>query len=1236
LEWGLSPDEIASAYIAREYRTAHNGVTHLTYRQAFDGIEVVNVLWKINIDRDGAVINTGGRLVKLSSGVKTPGFESGPAAVRAAVQAVNPSIDGSYVAAAQVKGERYMRFARGGFANELKARPVWYSADGALRPAWVVAVPGENGTDRHSVIVDAEFGRVLHRRNLTLYQAAQPPARGLVFERESPQPNPTPGQLTGPRPYVERTVQPFTGDPVASPRGWVDGTQTVGNNVTAGQRREGFPDVLSPRFIPAPTTAPDRNFSFPLQLGPGAPNPTNFPDAATSNLFYWANVAHDRFYALGFDEAAGNFQEDNFGRGGVGGDAVYAFSQFGVAAPNIALIDNAQFGSDFEDGSRAIMVMYLSGSFGERIFTDGSYDAGVILHEYTHGVSTRLSQDVYDTEQGAAMGEGWSDYFGLEFTVPQRANPNGIYTVGEYFFQQWDRGIRFRPYSTNLEVNPASYADYGRIAPTGSEVHADGEIWAQALWDARSNLIAQLGEAEGRKRMATLILDGMKLSPPRASMVDARDGIILADRVNYRGESQSQLWAAFARRGLGATAFTSSGDSSSPSSSAELPSRAGLLRFEWPRYNMAETVRLVLHDSNNSASTALVQLTTSSGDLENLLLRRQGETFTGTIPMGTDGIQGRSDGALDVIPGDFMSAYYVDRDTGAGSKLIETTVATSPGYTFTRQSTQSAFRSGTERALFTAPQGRQFLSTALVSLPFSFRYFGRDYRTVFVSSEGFISLGRAPASTCGDEQSFATAPIIAPLWMEMFYGGQGQRDENVYYSTSADSVTFRWAAETVRTGQPVNVSLVLSADGRIMFQYGEGNNNLVSSSTFGCRPQTPFIGLTNGRGTLMQAFQDYAGVPNLNAAPTVIVDPPFNYSSLPVVHLDLPEPGGAYSGVLTISGVAYDQNDRIARIDVLIDGVPRRVVMPTLPRTDFCNQQRVPGCPTVGFRTVVDLAALGLDPGEHTVQLRATNSRGAIVNHPNEPFRVTVGPGQSSRPEGQIEVPAEGVTLSETTSIRGWAYSGDLRITAVDILINGVTYGRATYGQRRDDVCQAVQNRPPNCPNVGFTFNLNTLAGRIQLPNGEAFLQARAQDESGRFTLIPETPIRVTIGNTEPGLAPRGVINSPVPNSTVRGTIKIWGWAWDPDGTIQTARLIIDGITFATLEYGEERAAQCAALTDVPACPNIGFSADFDTTRLSNGLHQLGVQLTDNLGRTSIIPALGRFGMNVFVDNPTN
>jgi hypothetical protein len=603
--------------------------------------------------------------------------------------------------------------------------------------------------------------------------------------------------------------------------------------------------------------------------------------------------------------------------------------------------------------------------------------------------------------------------------------------------------------------------------------------------------------------------------------------------------------------------------------------------------------------------------------------------------MGTDGYQDRFDSYLDVIPGDFLSAYYVDGDTGQGARLIETTVPSRPAYSFTRQPAGTPFVSGREQGVFNTSSGAKFFSSVRRTLPFAFPFFGRTYRTLWIAADGYVSFDMSPAGFCNEEATAREAPVIAPLWVEMAYGS-AQRDENVYYSTGPDSVTVRWAAETVVTGDAINVSLVLFADGRIMFQYGEGNNNLVNSTEFGCRPETPFIGLSNGRGTLIQRYRDYTGVANLDGADTVAIDPPFNHSSLPVVRLELPEPGGSYAGVVTVSGVAWDDNHSIVRLDLLVDGVPRRLLPYGVPRGDFCEAQRVRGCPFIGFTTVLDAAGLRLAPGEHTVQVRAANSRGASANYPEQPLRFTVAPGQSRAAEGRIETPADGVTVRSGATIRGWAWAPDLRVRSVDILINGVTWGQASYGHKREDVCGALPEdvRPPNCPNVGFTFTLNAL-GRLPLPNGESLVQIRVRDEAGRLTLLPETPVRVVISNPDPTAPPTGILTSPAPNSTVQGTIKIWGWAWDPDGSIRTADLLVDGSVRMRLVYGEERAEQCAAMPQAPsACPGIGFWGDFDTTVVPNGLHQIGVRLTDNSGRTTVIPEPGLHGVNVVVRNP--
>ena len=99
--------------------------------------------------------------------------------------------------------------------------------------------------------------------------------------------------------------------------------------------------------------------------------------------------------------------------------------------------------------------MYLSGDHENNIFADGSYDAGVIMHEYTHGVSGRLGRDVYDTYQGRAMGEAWSDFFAMEMTVPEGSRPEDRYVLGEYLFT----GV-WRGYS-----QPALFHRHGRKRP---------------------------------------------------------------------------------------------------------------------------------------------------------------------------------------------------------------------------------------------------------------------------------------------------------------------------------------------------------------------------------------------------------------------------------------------------------------------------------------------------------------------------------------------------------------------------------------------------------------------------------------------------------------------------------------------------------------------------------------------------------------------------------------------------
>ena len=138
-------------------------------------------------------------------------------------------------------------------------------------------------------------------------------------------------------------------------------------------------------------------FNFDLELGPEAPSPLNFTNAAVTSLFYWCNVMHDYFYSLGFTEAAGNFQEDNFGKGGLALDSLRADAQDNSEG-NPPSRNNANFSVPL-DGSKPRMQMYLWGNPGGP-FVDSDFDADVIIHEYTHGIFRRLAPAV----GGSAVG----------------------------------------------------------------------------------------------------------------------------------------------------------------------------------------------------------------------------------------------------------------------------------------------------------------------------------------------------------------------------------------------------------------------------------------------------------------------------------------------------------------------------------------------------------------------------------------------------------------------------------------------------------------------------------------------------------------------------------------------------------------------------------------------------------------------------------------------------------------
>ncbi|PWN66886.1 metalloprotease [Chryseobacterium phosphatilyticum] len=108
-----------------------------------------------------------------------------------------------------------------------------------------------------------------------------------------------------------------------SPEGWhSDGTNnytnTRGNNVYAYSDQNNTDTAGY-----SPDGGSTLNFDFPFADG-RYENPFTYRDAAITNLFYMNNKMHDIFYKFGFTETARNYQTNNFGKGGLQGDAVNA------------------------------------------------------------------------------------------------------------------------------------------------------------------------------------------------------------------------------------------------------------------------------------------------------------------------------------------------------------------------------------------------------------------------------------------------------------------------------------------------------------------------------------------------------------------------------------------------------------------------------------------------------------------------------------------------------------------------------------------------------------------------------------------------------------------------------------------------------------------------------------------------------------------------------------------------
>lgn len=355
--------------ITNQYTEQQSGITHVYFKQRINGTEVFNTQGSLHFNKNNQLFYSN---IDLKLNAATPAI-----ATLDAMQAIQVAFSEAKMNNLNQLGKTLNLDENNSFiitnpevsSEPVKGKFVYYNTGSSIVPAWQVEVLNDESNDWLNVIVDATNSTVIFKNNYTIkcntdHIYASEKNRGFYFEFTDDHtkqlgkvPGATYNVIAMPGESPKRGGRSLVSNPStsnASPFGWhdtdgvegADFTYTRGNNVWAKE------DTLSRNGIGySPNGGSSLNFDFPYDYNN---NPRQNLDAAITNLFYMNNVMHDVTYNYGFDEASGNFQSNNYGKGGLGGDGVHADAQDGSGT------NNANFSAP-ADGSRGRMQMYIWG-----------------------------------------------------------------------------------------------------------------------------------------------------------------------------------------------------------------------------------------------------------------------------------------------------------------------------------------------------------------------------------------------------------------------------------------------------------------------------------------------------------------------------------------------------------------------------------------------------------------------------------------------------------------------------------------------------------------------------------------------------------------------------------------------------------------------------------------------------------------------------------------------------------
>ena len=370
--WGVTAAAMPALAPLGEVAVPGGTITRL--RQVIGGVPIHGNELRVLTRADGSLLAITGTLVGTTAMRRAPAFRGDEldAASRALAAIHHVAVDATRLASTD--GLLFSGSDGAVDVDYARVTREWFrDRDGSLVAAWIIDSRSTGPVQRTAIaqrtVIAATSGRILARYDLTKREAVSyrvwadadgRPKDGPAIDW-SPRPTDT-FDATGPDSYTAPSLVTIPGGlnhPAgsANPDPWLaDGATTLlGNNVTS------YADLYSPDGFATgdirPTATGPHAYDRIYDTSGEAIGTTDQTMAATTMLFFLTNYLHDFWYDAGFTEAAGNAQQDNYGRGGIANDRLRAEAQDDAYNPQAR--DNANMSTP-ADGAPPTMQVYLS------------------------------------------------------------------------------------------------------------------------------------------------------------------------------------------------------------------------------------------------------------------------------------------------------------------------------------------------------------------------------------------------------------------------------------------------------------------------------------------------------------------------------------------------------------------------------------------------------------------------------------------------------------------------------------------------------------------------------------------------------------------------------------------------------------------------------------------------------------------------------------------------------------